>query len=367
MPAFIDGVGEKWGRLTIRKRIANVGRRIRYLADCDCGTKGVKVFIAMARAGQTKSCGCLKEQYKAQRKANARPDQMFGYLDDWKPRPDTVKLLADIKQVLREYRKQLPLTVRQIYYRLIAKRIGYDKGEEFENRLYYVCKIGRRAREIDFRDIRDDGGEESGVGGWANAEEYIDNLRNEADYFTMDERRGQKLQIVVCCEAVGMFPQIESAVSGLGARVLSGGGFDSLTQKWKLAQSLGRDEEKRDAVILHIGDYDEAGLNIYNALIGDVAAFAMADFGIRVTGRRVAITPEQIAHYGFEPERVIKRGKPFNTVQAEALPPDELARIVRAAVMEYVDQDAFAAMKALERRERANVKKALGSLLKKRR
>ena len=38
----------------------------------------------------------------------------------WAPRPDTLALLGKVKSVLREYEAHLPMTCRQIFYRLVG-------------------------------------------------------------------------------------------------------------------------------------------------------------------------------------------------------------------------------------------------------
>ncbi|HEX4061251.1 MAG TPA: hypothetical protein VHY58_09555, partial [Streptosporangiaceae bacterium] len=43
----------------------------------------------------------------------------------WSPRPDTLDL---VRGVLEEYAAQLPLTARQIFYRLVGAH-GFDKTE----------------------------------------------------------------------------------------------------------------------------------------------------------------------------------------------------------------------------------------------
>jgi hypothetical protein len=84
-----------------------------------------------------------------------------GYLDDWQPRDDTKLMLGRVQQIMDEYADQLPLTCRQIYYRMIAQW-RYPKGVKFERAPYSVLDSARRAEEIAFEDIRD-------AGSWAAA------------------------------------------------------------------------------------------------------------------------------------------------------------------------------------------------------
>ena len=54
--------------------------------------------------------------------------------------------------------------------------------------------------------------------------------------------------------------------------VLSGGGFDSLTDKHKFAAELA--DHDRPTEVLHIGDHDPSGVTMFLAFLEDVEAFA---------------------------------------------------------------------------------------------
>lgn len=54
-----------------------------------------------------------------------------GYAD-WRPQQKTRELLAQVHGVLDEYADHLPLTVRQLFYRLVAT-VGYPKDERATN------------------------------------------------------------------------------------------------------------------------------------------------------------------------------------------------------------------------------------------
>ena len=60
----------------------------------------------------------------------------------WTPRPASLALVQDVRAVLADYGEHLPLTIRQVFYRLVATR-GFDKTEAAYSRL---CEIVNRAR-----------------------------------------------------------------------------------------------------------------------------------------------------------------------------------------------------------------------------
>jgi len=65
-------------------------------------------------------------------------------------------LLQQIQAVLEEYAEHLPLTCRQIFYRLVAAH-DYPKTEDDYKTLCGKLQRARRARMIDMDNIRDDG------------------------------------------------------------------------------------------------------------------------------------------------------------------------------------------------------------------
>jgi len=63
---------------------------------------------------------------------------------------------TQVKDVLAEYAEQLPLTLRQIFYRMVGA-YGYEKTEQAYERLGETLNKARRARVIGMDAIRDDG------------------------------------------------------------------------------------------------------------------------------------------------------------------------------------------------------------------
>ena len=65
-------------------------------------------------------------------------------------------LLGQVQAILVEYEDYLPLTVRQIFYRLVGA-YGFEKTERAYERLGNHLVRARRAQIIRFDAIRDDG------------------------------------------------------------------------------------------------------------------------------------------------------------------------------------------------------------------
>ena len=107
----------------------------------------------------------------------------------WSPRGDTLQLLEQVSAVLAEYRDHLPLTIRQIFYRLVGAH-DYAKSEHSYARLCEHLNRARRARLISFDVIRDDGGVISAPDDWQSVEQFWVTVRVMAKNFTLDHSSG---------------------------------------------------------------------------------------------------------------------------------------------------------------------------------
>jgi hypothetical protein len=113
---------------------------------------------------------------------------------EWAPRAATRTLLDQVEAVLEEYAEYLPLTVRQIFYRLVGAR-GYEKTEQAYGRLCEHLVKARRAGLVEFSSIRDDGGTALEPSAWESADEFIGACRRQAASLTLDRSAGQKTRL----------------------------------------------------------------------------------------------------------------------------------------------------------------------------
>jgi hypothetical protein len=284
---------------------------------------------------------------------------------DWRPQKRTRVLLDAVLEVLAEYAEQLPLTIRQIFYRLVGRDL-IDKTEAGYGRLVELCNRARRARVIDMSAIRDDGvsGSLSTGAGWDSPEEWIGSLIDDTEGYTRDRQEGQETRLLIWCEAGGMVPQLERVASPYGVSVASSGGFDSLTVKHRAGRWLGTEEPVE---VLHIGDWDPSGECMFDALAEDITAFA-ADYGNTVAFHRLAVTEAQVARYSLPtaPPKASShqdRKQMTRTVQAEALDPATLARTVEDAICDRFDLDVYRQVVEREARERADLRARLTEMI----
>jgi len=279
----------------------------------------------------------------------------------WNPIQTTLDVVGQVQAILAEYAAYLPMTNRQIFYRLVGTR-GYPKTEQAYARLCEYLNRARRAGMIDFSAIRDDGTQSEGGTGYSGVEHWMRSIRYYAEGYSHNLTEGQRYHRELWVEAGGMVPQAAAVAGDYDVITYSAGGFNGLTDKHETAERLAR--QRKPCIVFHVGDLDPSGLAIVDALAEDVTLMAR---GIaRRRGRdalvqfiRVAVTDDQVAEHGLPtaPQKGSdNRGEWMDeTVQCEALPPDVLAATIRAAIEEYTDLDQVAAMREQGDRERARI------------
>lgn len=275
-----------------------------------------------------------------------------GYCE-WNPREETRYWLKCVNEVLDAYRDYWPLTIRQIFYRLVAN-YNYSKTEQAYGRLINYLGRARRAQLVPFNAIRDDGAIARGPGGYDNVEEWIQSVLEDAESWTYDRMQFQPVRVEIFCEAAGMVPLLAGAVAEYGVNVYSGGGFNSLTTVRRTASRITHDP--RMSVIINFGDYDPSGESIFDSFRQDVEAFVwQTSESSDVRFDRVALTEDQVDDMGIPtapPKATDSRSKNWigDTAQLEAIPPDQLAQMAVNAVEAELDLDILEQTKEREER-----------------
>ena len=269
-----------------------------------------------------------------------------GYIANYRPRAETQALLAEVELVLEEYQDDWPLTVRQIFYRLVGA-YGHAKTAAFYERLCDHLSNARRGRLIPFEAIRDDGVSVMAPAHYANEDEFHATVADMAGRYRQDKLASQQVQLEVWCEAAGMMPQLARVAHEYSVPVYSSSGFDSTTAKYSLAQRIWR--LWKGTVVLHLGDFDPSGEALFAAVSEDVRAFVLEDrltAAVDVEFERVALTPNQIERFDL-PRDDVKESSHSPTwawdysCQLEALPPDVVAAELRAAIERRFDLDRW--------------------------
>jgi hypothetical protein len=293
-----------------------------------------------------------------------------GYIERYRPQQKTRNVIRQVKQILAANADYLPMTCRQIFYRMVAEH-NWPKSKDDE--LYDVLKNMRRARVIPFDVIRDDGIGSIHPGGFDGPEGFWRTVGQAAKDYRRHRQDGQDYRLELWCEAAGMLPQLGKVADPYGVPVYSCSGFNSLASVRAVVDRVlyNGDVHGVPTVVLHVGDFDPSGITVYNAFTEDVGRFVHADRHYRYRQElhavRVALTIEQIESdqlvtNDFDREKAkrdkhphVRGWKHDFTCQAEALPPARLAAIVEDAIVAWFDQDTYQDVLSKERPERQRI------------
>jgi hypothetical protein len=278
----------------------------------------------------------------------------------WRPQRKTRILLEQIERVLDEYADYLPLTVRQVFYRLVAT-YAFEKTEAAYAGLSDKLVRARRAELIPFATIRDDGIVTMQTSYYGSIADFDDETTARARGYRRDRQAGQKVRIELWCEAAGMLQQLHRVADKYSVPVFSAGGFASLTATRAIADRA--IEFPYATVLLHVGDRDPSGDSIFGSIAEDAAAFVEADRHLatqQIVAERVALTADQIEQYELPtapPKASDSRSATWvgETCQLEALEPSTLAEIVDLAILDHLDTKVLADQLELERLDRAQL------------
>jgi hypothetical protein len=290
----------------------------------------------------------------------------------WRPHKKTAKLVFQVQEILEEYRDHLPMTARQIFYRLVAVH-GYPKTEKAAKNLGDHLTRARRAKMIPFDYIRDDGIAVIDHAHFADENAFYKHIHDEGKSYKRDKLSRQKMDVRVYCEAAGMMPQLEKVCKPYSIPVYSCSGFDSVSAKYQLKESCWRAfiYQGRRTVILHLGDHDPSGESIFNdGLVEDIYAFLAEDIPHKephevATFERVALRTEHIERFSLPtapPKATDSRTKNWQgkaACQLEALPPDVLAGLLDATIKTYLNLAVYEQDLKAEEEERRRITKAL--------
>jgi len=318
----------------------------------------------------------------------------YGYVP-YSPQADKQYWLSCAARVITEYRDELPLTVRQIFYRLVAAH-DFPKTEASYVRLAEMLTRARRASMlhpekrggtplIPFAAIRDDKLRASQVGFYSDPDEFKEELLDSARGYARDRQEGQPQHIEMWCEAAGMLPVLSSIARPYSIRTSSSGGYDSITTKHRLASRIAERwrEDKQPTLLLHVGDFDGSGEDMYDNLHNDVGTMVYqltGALGDAYDTERVALTAQQVMDRDVitappkpsdsRTKRFVERhwevvdwhGDTDISAQLEALTPTDLRELFEEVITGHLDMDAYQDVLDKEEEERNALQEALDNI-----
>jgi hypothetical protein len=295
------------------------------------------------------------------------------YDEGYRPNRKTCQLVNECNEILLDFTGQgYTLTVRQLYYQLVAR----DRIPNTDNSYKRLVSIVSRARDaglIDWDHIGDRGRQIHSFGHWETGRDF---LVQKANQFSLDWWKGQKIRCFVLVEKDALAEVVGRAASAYDTPYLACRGYPSATVTWDLARNwmLKSSDGCKHYRVLHLGDHDPSGIDMTRDL---ERRFWRYSYPIQedkeeppvIEVKRIALNMDQIQQFNPPPNpakltdpRAPKYIEEFGTDKSwelDALTPQTIEGLIREGLEEVLDMELFKKRKAKEERiQRTLVKTA---------
>jgi hypothetical protein len=259
-----------------------------------------------------------------------------------------------IKASLRVLSAEWPVTIRQLFYRMIGVA-GIVNDARSYKLLSRVMTKARRDGRCPREWICDRTRPTYEPSVWKNPREYAEAVKQG---YRRDYWQSQPYHLEIWSEKDTVTGSIQDLTNELGITVRVGRGFNSETRVFEIAQILA--QTGKPNVVLFLGDHDASGRDIERDWKKRLLDNGSRPFELR----RVAIHAGDIKKFKLPPQRVKSndsRASKFiqkygeQCVELDALPPTELRRRLRAVVEGYLDRMAWDRAIAVEKVELKNI------------
>jgi hypothetical protein len=251
----------------------------------------------------------------------------------------TTELIDTALAILEE---QQPMTVRQLFYRLVST----GHLENTQNNYKKVSRIMTTARDdgrCDFNWIVDRSRPDYRPNVFRDPQQYAAVVKRA---YRLDYWENQPWHCELWTEKDAIIGSIAGVTDELGVGVYVARGYTSTTKAHEAAQRLRL--TPKPIHIFYLGDHDSSG----DQMQEDIQRRVEEYMGREILMERLAIFPADIRTYKLPPQRIkdtdtraarfrAKYGKEAPCVELDALPVTELRRRIQTAVEGLIDRDAW--------------------------
>lgn len=262
---------------------------------------------------------------------------------------DTMERIVQMNVILDEY-KGHRVSVRQLYYRLVAGGIIPNQPEEYD-KVQDIATKARYAGLIDWDAIEDRNREPMRPQEWKDARHL---LETAAHGFRLDRWLTQPFYIELWVEKAALAGVLAPISTDYHITLMVNRGYSSASAMKESAERIThRSMNTTEAphghrpVVLYIGDHDPSGEDMVRDVRDRLLEFGCPSW---LDVRKVALTWEQIEEFSPPPNpakvtdsRAAAYIEKFghSSWEVDAIPPPALDLLVRTTVNAYVDKPAM--------------------------
>jgi len=264
-------------------------------------------------------------------------------------------LIDKINELIRNYMMQgYSLTLRQVYYQLVAKAIIENNERSYKN-IGNLISNARLAGLIDWNSIEDRTRNMRGNSHWSTPGSIIDSA---AYSYHLNHWEGQDYYVEVWVEKDALIGIVGQICGQLDVNFFSCRGYVSQSEMWGAAQRLKRmQEQEQKVVLLHLGDHDPSGKDMSRDIQDRLRTFDAYD----VEFRRLALNMNQIEKYNPPPnpakltdsraEQYVNEFG-YDSWELDALEPQVISELIERNVKSYRNEKLYNEVLKQEKREK---------------
>ena len=276
----------------------------------------------------------------------------------------SLELLDQVLKVINSY--DFALTLRQIYYQLVAKQI-IPNEQKYYGKLSYLCVIGRDEGMLPEEAFADRLRQLDKPSSWVDLSHFMDTVRQA---YRKDIWRDQPKYVEIWTEKDALRGVIDDITHNYNVGLLVVRGQVSRTAIYESYQRFAQEIKKgKLSHLYYFGDFDPSGLTIYNSLVERLRGFGPS--GRDIYFKRVALTPNQIEEYNL-PQDPAKQTDPSyrkfvdeygdNVVELDSLPPDVLKKYIKSCIEMNIDHIKLEEAQVTERKEQTMIEEFIDNL-----
>jgi hypothetical protein len=274
--------------------------------------------------------------------------------------PATLRLIKIADEIIADYQSQgYRLTLRQLYYQFVSRNIIPNSERSYKN-LGNTLSLARLAGLIDWEAIEDRVRVPRKSSEW----ESVQDLVASALYsYRLPRWDGQDNYVELWVEKDALAGVLSPLAGEFHVTLMVNRGYSSQTAMFESAQRFtDADRAGKKCHLLYLGDHDPSGED----MVRDIGE-RLEMFGCNVEIEKLALTMAQVKEYNPPPNPakmsdsraqgyVDKHGA--ESWEVDALPPDVLSKIIRAALDKRVNMELMNAIKAREEKDKDSLRVA---------
>lgn len=262
---------------------------------------------------------------------------------------DRSERILQINALLAEYSGNR-VSVRQMYYRLVAKGLIANNDTEY-GKIQNLITDARYAGLIDWEAIEDRNREPLKMRDWPNGKSAVDEI---AAKFRLDRWRDQPFYLELWVEKAALAGVLSPIANDYHITLMVNRGYSSASAMKESAERITYHGAGRRAVVLYLGDFDPSGED----MVRDIRD-RLLEFGVQgwTAVHKIGLTAAQIQQYNPPPNPVKLtdvRAAAFRALhgdssyEVDALEPPVTNLLVRTQINAYVDKAKMTAVIAEE-------------------